>query len=45
MQTVYTQWAGGRQEYWTYFDGDRVFITKSYALRLIASGERLVELA
>ena len=45
MQTVYTQRAGGRQEYWTFCGGERVFISKSYALRLIAQGERLVELA
>lgn len=45
MQTVYTQRAGGKNEYWTYCDGERVFISKSYALRLIAQGERLVELA
>jgi hypothetical protein len=45
MQTVYTQRANGRQEYWTYCDGDRINISKGYALRLIADGERLVELA
>ena len=45
MQTVYTQRANGRQEYWTYCDGQRVFISKGYALRLVAQGERLVELA
>ena len=45
MQTVYTQRANGKQEYRTYCDSERVFISKSYALRLIAQGERLVELA
>ncbi len=43
-QTVYTQRAGGRQEYWTYCDGERVFISSAYAMRLVAQGERLVTL-
>ena len=43
MQTIYTQIAGGRREYWTYCDGARIFISEKTARKLIAQGEQLIE--
>jgi len=45
MDTVYTERANGQQEYWTYSDGQRIYVTAKWAKSEQARGfVRIVDL-
>jgi hypothetical protein len=45
MDTVYTERANGRQEYWTYSDGERRYVSGDWARRQRDRGTvRIVDL-
>ena len=41
-ETIYRERANGRDEYWTYSDGARVYISKAQCERMLRQGARLV---
>jgi len=44
MKKIYTEHANGRDEFWTYADGDRVYLSENQAVREITRGRaNLVE--
>lgn len=42
METVYTERANGRREYWTYANGQRIYISAAMAERMRHQGARIV---
>jgi len=43
IQKIYCERSGGRWEYWTYVNGQRVYLREAEANRLLKIGFRLVE--
>lgn len=41
-ETVYCERANGRQEFWTYSDGHRYYISREFAMKMTRQGARLV---
>ena len=42
MDTIYKERANGTWEYWTYAEGRKYFVSRSWAEKQIARGDKLV---
>ena len=42
METIYREQSGGRWEYWTYSDGQRIRISEATARKMERQGARII---
>lgn len=43
QETVYCERANDRQEFWTYSDGQRVYIGRAFAMKMVGQGAKFVK--
>lgn len=45
QETVYCERANGKQEFWTYSDGQRVYINRTFAMKMVGQGAKFVKVS
>jgi hypothetical protein len=43
MDIIYRERANARWEYWTYSDGERIYISEKFALRWVRQGTAIIK--